>query len=192
MEWMQRVKQSLAYVSAHFNCQRMVGEYRVQLYEPAHQAFVQASRDGFAQPRQRAQWSREVAEKWPRVAIVDYGVDQGDGLETAVMTGSAVKLRATVELAGLDTGGRARGGRGRARGRRRRIGGYAGPVAGAFGQRLEPMGPMGQKFCLEQNSPRLPRGGWDAPSESSPNHFDDPLNRPCNAPLKWAGESGNT
>ena len=22
----------------------------------------------------------------------------------------------------------------------------------------------------------------------SPNHFEDPLNRPCNAPIKWAGE----
>src|SRR6204780_4706354 len=47
MEWMQRVKQSLAYVSAQFNCQRMVGEYRTELYDPAHQAFAQASRAAF-------------------------------------------------------------------------------------------------------------------------------------------------
>jgi starch phosphorylase len=25
----------------------------------------------------------------------------------------------------------------------------------------------------------------------SPNHFDDPLNRPCNALLKWADEAAN-
>ncbi|HLX45458.1 MAG TPA: alpha-glucan family phosphorylase, partial [Bryobacteraceae bacterium] len=38
VEWMRRVKQSLKSVSANFNCQRMVGEYRTQLYEPAHRA----------------------------------------------------------------------------------------------------------------------------------------------------------
>src|SRR5581483_2633129 len=33
VEWMRRVKQSLTHVSADFNCQRMVAEYRKELYE---------------------------------------------------------------------------------------------------------------------------------------------------------------
>ena len=35
-EWMQRVKQSLAYINPNFYCRRMVREYMSELYEPAH------------------------------------------------------------------------------------------------------------------------------------------------------------
>ncbi len=197
MEWMQRVKQSLAYVSAHFNCQRMVGEYRFQLYEPAHRAFAEASRDGFALPRQRAQWSRGVAEKWPQVRIVDYGVDQGAGAEAAVLTGSAVSLRATVELAGLGP-------------EDVRVEAVVGRV-GAEGELadmqvlslapLEPPGTHGTRGAHGTRETEVLFGTEFTPFATgrlgcsvrvSPNHFDDPLNRPCNAPLKWAGESGNT
>ena len=46
-EWMRRVKQSLRYLSAQFNCQRMVEEYRTQLYEPAHRAWEVMSAEQF-------------------------------------------------------------------------------------------------------------------------------------------------
>ncbi len=39
VEWMRRVKQSLKHLSGHYNCQRMVGQYRDLLYHPAHAAF---------------------------------------------------------------------------------------------------------------------------------------------------------
>ena len=45
VEWMGRVKQSLRHLSAVFNCQRMVSEYRSALYEPAHRAY-EAMKDG--------------------------------------------------------------------------------------------------------------------------------------------------
>ena len=52
VEWMRRVKQSLMHLSPQFNCQRMVGEYMSQLYEPAHQAYLEVSTDRFrAGPR---------------------------------------------------------------------------------------------------------------------------------------------
>ena len=37
-EWMRRVKQSLTYISPHFDCRRMVREYMTELYDPAHPA----------------------------------------------------------------------------------------------------------------------------------------------------------
>src|SRR5262249_195804 len=96
-EWMRRVKKSLRFVSANFNCQRMVGEYRSQLYEPAHVAFEAVVRDQFAPARERAQWNRIVTEKWPNVNFVDSAIH----FDTTLLTGSPVPLRTSVDLAGL-------------------------------------------------------------------------------------------
>ena len=181
-EWMQRVKQSLAYVSAQFNCQRMVGEYRSELYVPAHQAFEQAGRDGFQQSRERVIWSQNVAEKWPRVRIVDCSI----GEQSAVLTGTAVPLRATVELAGLAPGDL-------------RVDAVVGRV-GAEGElvdtqvlALKPVGPMEEQqsdqYLFGTDFVPLATGRLGCSARISPNHFDDPLSRPCNAPMKWAGET---
>jgi starch phosphorylase len=178
VEWMRRVKQSLAYVGAQFNCQRMVGEYASQLYEPAHQAYTAASRDGFALPRETARWSRSVADKWPLVDILDYGID----LEGAVLTGEAVPLRATVELAGLKP-------------EDVRVEAVVGRV-GAEGElvdmqvlALSPQEQQGSRVLFGRKFIPFATGRLGCSVRISPNHFDDPLNRPCNAPLKWAGPS---
>ncbi|HEY4362531.1 MAG TPA: alpha-glucan family phosphorylase [Bryobacteraceae bacterium] len=177
MDWMKRVKQSLSYVSANFNCQRMVGEYSSQSYEPAHQAFVQARRNHFELARLRTQWSQQIAAKWPTVAFVDSAI----GGETAVLTGSPVPLRSTVDLAGLTP-------------EDVRVEAVVGRV-GAEGE-LADMQVLALK-ALEQHGTRVLFGANFTPSSTgrlgwsvrvSPNHEDDPINRPCNSPLKWAGE----
>jgi len=182
VEWMQRVKQSLAYVSAQFNCQRMVGEYGSELYEPAHQAFTEASRNGFQQARERVTWSRHVAEKWPRVRIVECSV----GDHPAVLTGTAVPLRATVEMAGLAPGDlRVEAVVGRV--------GAEGELADTQVLALTPLGPIenqqGSQYLFGGDFVPLATGRLGCSARISPNHFDDPLSRPCNAPLKWAGEN---
>ncbi len=96
-EWIQRVKKSLAYVSPHFDAQRMVGEYMSQLYEPAHRGFESVRRDGFSMARQRAKWNEQVNRSWGDVRFVD----PGSGPADAIVSGSAVSLRAAVDLAGL-------------------------------------------------------------------------------------------
>ncbi len=180
-EWIRRVKQSLAYVSAQFNCQRMVREYSGELYEPAHQAFVQASRDGFDLPRKRVSWSRNIAEKWPRVRIVECSV----GEDPAVLTGSAVPLRVTVELADLAPSDlRVEAVVGRV--------GAEGELADTQVLALRPMGlveeQQGSRYLFGTDFVPLATGRLGCSARISPNHFDDPLSRPCNAPLKWAGE----
>ena len=177
-EWMRRVKQSLTYVSAQFNCQRMIGEYRTEFYAPAHVAFAEASANAFQQSRERVHWSRCVADKWPQVRIVDCSV----GDHTAVLTGSVVPLRATVELAGLDPGDV-------------RVEAVAGRV-GAEGEltdtqvlALKPLEQQGSRFMFGRDFTTLTTGRLGYSVRISPNHFNDPLNRPCNAPLKWADEA---
>jgi glycogen phosphorylase len=181
VEWMRRVKKSLRFVSAHFNCQRMVGEYRSQLYEPAHRAYEAVMRDQFAPARERAEWNRKVAETWPRVAFVDSGLDSG----AAVLTGSPVPLRARLDLAGLEP-------------HDVRVEAVVGRV-GAHGEleetqvlTLAPLEQQGSTFMFGRDFAPFTTGRLGYSLRVSPNHCDDPLNRPCNSPMKWAAGDART
>ena len=177
VEWMQRVKQSLTYVSAHFNCQRMIAEYERELYEPAHLAFVRSSAGGYREARERVRWQQDIADRWTQVRIVECGI----GEDTAVLTGSALPLRATVELAGVEPGDiRVEAVVGRV--------GAEGELADTQVLALEPLEQQGTRVLFGRDFTPLTTGRLGCSVRISPNHFEDPLNRPCNAPLKWAGE----
>jgi starch phosphorylase len=178
--WMRRVKQSLQYLSLNFNCQRMIDEYSSQLYEPAFRAHEAVARDNFQAPRERVKWTRGVVEKWPNVAFVD----SANGPETPVLTGSPVPLRAAVELAGLQP-------------QDVRVEAIVGRV-GADGEleetqvlTLAPLEQRGTVYLFGRDFAPFATGRLGYSFRISPNHSDDPLNRPCNALLKWAGEPSN-
>ena len=178
VEWMRRVKQSLKCVSASFNCQRMVLEYASQLYEPAHLSYERIRRDRFAFSREHVRWQHALLEKWPNVKFVDYGI----GSEK-VSAGSSVPLRASLDLAGLTPSDV-------------RVEAVVGRV-GAHGE-LEDTQVLTLASAGTQQEAIYMFGRDFAPFTTgrlgyalriSPNHCDDPLNRPCNALLKWAGEA---
>ena len=73
VDWMRRVKQSLMHLSPQFNSQRMVSEYMSQLYEPAHQAYLDMSRDAFDPARERAGWHQQVEKVWDSVGFLEIG-----------------------------------------------------------------------------------------------------------------------
>ncbi len=177
VEWMRRVKQSLKSVSANFNCQRMVMEYATQLYEPAHLSYERICRDRFAFSREHVRWYKEVSAKWPNVKFVDFGI----GIEK-VSAGSSVPLRASLDLAGLTPTDV-------------RVEAVVGRV-GAHGEleetqvlTLAPAGQQESSFMFGRDFAPFTTGRLGYALRVSPNHCDDPLNRPCNALLKWAGES---
>jgi len=178
VEWMRRVKKSLQYLSLNFNCQRMIEEYRSQLYEPAHRAYESVVRDRFASARERVRWRRMVEEKWPHVGFLDSGI----GPQSSVLTGSPVPLRACVELAGL----------GPEDVRLEAVVGRVGP-SGELEQTqvltLAPLERNGTVYTFGRDFAPFSTGRLGYSLRISPNHFDDPLNRPCNAPIKWADET---
>lgn len=175
-KWMLRVKQCLRYVSAHFNCQRMIQEYNSELYEPAHRAFDAMAADHFAAPREHVRWSRNVTQRWPEVNFVDAGI----GPDSAVLSGSSLPLRARLDLAGLSP-------------QDVRVEAVVGRV-GARGEleetqvlTLDPLEQHGNMFLFGRDFAPLATGRLGYSVRVTPNHCDDPLNRPCNAPLKWVG-----
>jgi starch phosphorylase len=175
-QWVRRVKQSLQYLSANFNCQRMVGEYLSQLYEPAHRSFEAVKRDHFASSRDHVRWTAEVYEKWPAVKFVSSGI----GSEH-VVAGSALPLRAEVELAGLKP-------------QDVRVEAVVGRVA-ADGEieeaqvlTLAPLEQHETAYLFGRDFAPFTTGRLGYALRVTPNHYEDPLNRPCNSLLKWAGD----
>jgi starch phosphorylase len=173
-QWVRRVKQSLQYLSANFNCQRMVGEYLSQLYEPAHRSFEAVSRDHFASSREHVRWTGEVHEKWGAVNFVRSGLGPDQ-----VVTGSSLPLRAEVELAGLKP-------------QDVRVEAVVGRVASdgeleeAQVLTLAPLEQHGTAYLFGRDFLPFTTGRLGYALRVSPNHYEDPLNRPCNSLLKWA------
>ncbi|HZU27025.1 MAG TPA: alpha-glucan family phosphorylase [Bryobacteraceae bacterium] len=173
-EWVRRMKQSLMNLSPRFNCQRMVGEYLSQLYEPAHAAFLEISGDAFDVARQRAVWNRKVGTVWNNVAFVDIG----PGPDTSVLTGKPIPMRAVVNLAGLSPSDvRVEAVVGRV--------GVNGALEETQVMTLPAVNQQGEAWVFANEFIPHQTGRLGYSVRISPNHYDDPLTRPCNAPLKW-------
>ncbi|MGI8746100.1 MAG: alpha-glucan family phosphorylase [Bryobacteraceae bacterium] len=176
-EWVRRMKQSLMDLSPQFNSQRMVGEYMSQLYQPAHMAFMDMSQNGFEPARERAEWNRQVHRAWDRVSFVDLGT----GPDTAVLSGRPIPVQAVLELSGLSP-------------KDVRVEAVVGKI-GVNGtleetqvMTLLPIEQRGTAHVFSREYVPHQTGRLGYALRVSPNHYDDPLTRPCNALLKWGSD----
>ncbi|MBV9268754.1 MAG: alpha-glucan family phosphorylase [Acidobacteriaceae bacterium] len=176
-EWIERMKKCIANITPWFSCGRMLVEYMSELYQPAHKLWIDISANGFEAARKKAGWEERVRHQWERIRFLELGDGAGDD----VMSGSAIAFRATVDLAGLEAS-------------EVRVEAVIGQV-GATGElqdtqtlTLVPVGKQGDavvfanEFIVQQTG----RVGYSV--RISPNHFDNPLTRPCNALLKWVSD----
>ncbi len=176
-EWLRRVKQSLTYISPNFDCRRMVREYMNELYDPAHQQHLRAQASNYELVRDKARWNSRVRELWGRVHFVE--TSSGPAQPGPVLSGKPVPVRAAIELAGLSPGDV-------------RVEVVLGRVdANGHLEETEVM----VLPSIEQNGTVAVFGKDIVPEWTgrvgyalrvSPNHFDDPLTRPCTSPLKWS------
>ncbi len=179
VEWIRRARQSIRHISHQYNCQRMAAEYRSQIHDPAHAAWIEARRNNFERIRERLQWNAGVERVWDRVKIVETSHGSGG----SITSGHSLPIRASVELAGLSP----------ADVRVEAVVGRVGP-----GGTLEEAEVLVLP-ALEQAGTACVFGREVLPQQTgrigyavrvTPNHYDDPLTRPCNSPLKWAGSGG--
>jgi starch phosphorylase len=115
-----------------------------------------------------------VEGAWSNVNFVEIG----PAPDRSVVSGQPVPLRALVDLAGL-------------RPEDVRVEAVIGRVA-ANGQleetqvmTLPPTGQQGSAFAFGKEFVPYQTGRLGYSMRISPNHYDDPLTRPCNALLKW-------
>ncbi len=176
-DWVRRMKQSLIHLSPQFNSQRMVGEYMAQLYEPAHQAYLEVSRDRFEPARGRARWNEQVEKVWDNVSFLEVG----PGPDVSVLTGLPIPMRAVVNLAGLTPKDvRVEAVIGRV--------GVSGHLEETQVMSLPSVEQQGNAYVFLREFVPHQTGRLGYSLRISPNHYDDPLTRPCNALLKWSAD----
>jgi starch phosphorylase len=174
-EWMRRVKQSLTHITPAFDCRRMVHEYMTELYEPAHTAHLHMRKSDYAHSREKALWNARIREVWERVRFVD----AGPGPSGSLISGRAVTVRAAIDLGGLtptDVRAEVVIGRVDASGHLEETEVIVLP----FVEQRE----NGALFARDIMPERTGRLGYAL--RISPNHYDDPLTRPCSSLMKWS------
>jgi starch phosphorylase len=175
VDWTLRMKQSLMHLSPQFNCQRMVGEYLTQLYEPAHQAYLDVSSNNFEPARGRSRWNEQVEKVWDNVSFLEVG----PGPDLSVLTGRPIPMRAVVNLAGLSPKDvRVEAVIGRV--------GVNGNLEETQVMTLPPVEQQGDVHVFLKEFVPHQTGRLGYSLRISPNHYDDPLTRPCNSLLKWS------
>lgn len=94
--WVDMVRHTLQTTGPKVLASRMVRDYVQQLYIPAAMASRTLSAEGFQQAKNLASWRADLLSRWPWV-YVRHVETVGDLPEV----GSTLRLRATVDLAGL-------------------------------------------------------------------------------------------
>jgi glycogen phosphorylase len=176
-EWLRRMKICIANITPLFSCGRMVAEYKTQLYQPAHKLWNEISAKGFEAARKKIAWEERLKHSWHLIRFIGLG----EGPDEHVMSGSAVPLEATVDLAGFDP----------SEVRVEAVIGHIGvngDLEDTQALNLVPVRSKGSAvvFANEFTVQQTGRLGYSV--RISPNHFDMPLTRPCNAPLKWISD----
>jgi len=174
-EWTKRVKQSLVNISPEFDARRMVSEYSEKLYNPAHRHAIGAIADHYEKAKLRVNWNGKVREVWDRV----YFVDSGMNAIGAVTSGHPVSIQTAIDLAGLSPDDV-------------RVEAVIGPIGGTGYLEdaevivLKPAGQHGEATLFSRAVTPSQTGRLGYSFRISPNHFEDPLTRPCSTLMKWA------
>jgi starch phosphorylase len=174
-EWIRRMKQSLMYISPGFDCRRMVREYMTELYQPAHTQHLRLEEGGYALVREKTRWNLRVREVWDRVKFVE----AGPALAGSVISGKPVPVRAAIDLAGLKPEDV----------RVERVIGRIdsnGRLEDTEVMMLPPVEQQGSVAVFGKDVVPERTGRLGYALRVSPNHFEDPLTRPCSSLLKWS------
>lgn len=95
LDWVARMKGSIARYAPVFNTSRMVSDYAEQAYTPAAHSWQRLRQDQLAPARGLAAWLEKVNAAWPAVRVAS--IDDDAGRETS----GHVHIETAVELAGL-------------------------------------------------------------------------------------------
>ena len=176
-EWVRRMKSCMASITPRFSCGRMVAEYMSELYQPAHNLWLEISGNNFEAARQRTVWDSRINDAWMKIRFVEFG----DLSEDAVMSGSPISLRTTVEMAGLTAD-------------ELRVEAVIGQI-GLSGElqetqtiALQPVEEKGEATVFANDFTVQQTGRVGYSLRVSPNHFSNPLTRPCNSLLRWISD----
>ncbi len=174
-EWARRVRMSMVNLTPSFDARRMVHDYRVKLYDPAHRNWEEVRAKNFEDARVRAKWNSRVREIWPQVTFVEMGPAPAG----PVVSGKPVMVRASLWLAGLKPDDvRVECVLGRI--------GINGSLEVTEVIQLPSTETRNDVSVFEKEIVPAQTGRLGYAVRVSANHFSDPLTRPVTSLLKWS------
>ncbi len=107
--WIQRMKNSIKYITPRFSTYRMFADYMRKFYVPAARKWQELNSDDMTRAKSLSRWNAEVKNAWPNVAVKDVQVRIADGNgngqlnenDPYLKVGSKLEVRALVELGRL-------------------------------------------------------------------------------------------
>ncbi len=176
-EWARRIKTCIANLTPRFGCGRMLAEYMSELYQPAHTLWQNVSKNSFELARNRTGWDARIYNSWNSIRFLE----MGEGPADQVMSGAAVPIKTLVDLGGLNPSEvRVEAVVGQV--------GVNGQLQETFTLELKAGETRGSAVVFANEFSVLRTGRLGYSVRISPNHFDNPLTRPCNALLKWVSD----
>jgi glycogen phosphorylase len=174
-EWIRRSKLAIMNISCEFDARRMVAEYDSKLYRHAHEADAEVRAGNLKLAHDRARWASRISEVWDRVNFIETTPEP----IAPVTSGKSLPVRAVVEMAGLAPSDV-------------RVEVVLGKVGttGALEETETFLLPATEQngsvavFSMDLKPQHTGRLGYAL--RICPNHFHDPLTRPCASLLKWA------
>jgi starch phosphorylase len=174
-EWLERVKNCIRKISPQFNAQRMIQEYMHRLYEPAFHAAKSFSDADYKAAREMAKWHQGVRECWQRVGFVSVGPKP----ESLLTSGQGIQMKVSVELDKLKpTDVRVQA-----------LVGLVSPDGDLTKTEvvdLKSTASQGTVHTFECSYIPRHTGRLGYALRISPNHYTNPLTRPCNDLIHWA------
>ena len=171
VEWIRRVRQTLKGVSPRFSIARALREYS-SVYERANNSFSELMSDGCRTLRARVQRMMRCAQAWDRVRLLKVATPSD------VMVGHSVKLRVTVDLAGLGPDDvRVEALLGRVS--------LTGELEETTALRLMPVEQADSAYAFETEVAPTQTGRLGYACRMVANIFSDPFEQPSGTPVKW-------
>ncbi len=107
--WIQRMKNSIKYITPKFSTYRMLSDYCRKFYIPAARKWRELNGENMSRAKDLAKWHESVCNSWSGLSIKDVqvGVDNGNGNgqlkvnDPYLKVGSNLKVRALVDLGSL-------------------------------------------------------------------------------------------
>ena len=100
-EWIQYIKNSIAYIAPNFTMTRMINDYIQRFYNKEAKRSASLKADGYALAKQIARWKENVAAKWDQISVAELHLS--DVLISNSANGDSYEATVKLYTAGLGT-----------------------------------------------------------------------------------------
>ena len=69
-EWVQMIKNTIAYIAPEYTMKRMLDDYRRKYYQPIYQRSLALNDEGYQKARKLASWKQKILRGWDSIEVV--------------------------------------------------------------------------------------------------------------------------